>query len=65
MKKPVHLFSYDSPLGGIGLHVQNGICRRVFLQETDAPPCPSHLQLTLWLDTGRYGHSLYWRHYGI
>ncbi|MFQ5355920.1 MAG: methylated-DNA--[protein]-cysteine S-methyltransferase [Mariprofundaceae bacterium] len=50
MKKPVHLFSYDSPLGGIGLHVQNGICRRVFLQETDAPPCPSHLQLTLWLD---------------
>ncbi len=50
MKKPVQLFSYDSPLGSIGMLVQNGICRRVFLQKTDAPPCPPHLQLTLWLD---------------
>lgn len=50
MKKPVYLFSYDSPLGGIGLLVRNGVCERVILQPTDAPRCPSHLQLTQWLD---------------
>jgi methylated-DNA-[protein]-cysteine S-methyltransferase len=50
MKKPVYLFSYHSPLGNFGLLVRNGVCERVILQPTDAPPCPSHLQLTQWLD---------------